>query len=245
MEGALKEFTSTVISNRQVAANTYLLTLECSMDSYNPGQFTMVKAPSPGAFLRRPLGIMELKDGVLVLLYKTRGEGTMALSMLKEGERVSVIGPLGNGFNTDREGQIVYVAGGIGLPPLLSLYNRIKKGKFLIGARSEEDIPFDYIPGKAEIATEDGSFGFKGLVTELLSGMHLKKPSQIFTCGPLAMLKEVAAISRNIGISCQVSLEERMACGFGVCAGCVVKTISGNKSVCAAGPVFNAEEIIW
>jgi dihydroorotate dehydrogenase electron transfer subunit len=245
MEDALKEFTSTVISNRKVAANTYLLTLECAMDSYNPGQFVMVKASSPGAFLRRPLGIMELKDGVLVLLYKTRGEGTIALSMLKEGETVSVIGPLGNGFNIDGEGQVVYVAGGIGLPPLLSLYNRLKKGKFLIGARSEEDIPFDYIPGKAEIATEDGSFGYKGLVTELLSVMHLKKPSQIFTCGPLAMLKEVAILSKNMGISCQVSLEERMACGFGVCSGCVVKTVFGNKSVCASGPVFNAEEIIW
>ncbi len=188
---------------------------------------------------------MELKDEVLVLLYKTRGEGTIALSMLKEGETVSVIGPLGNGFDIDREGQVVYVAGGIGLPPLVSLYNRLKKGKFMIGAKSDEDIPFDYIPGKAEIATEDGSVGYKGMVTELLSVMHLKNPSAIYACGPLAMLKEVAAISKNTGIPCQVSLEEKMACGFGVCSGCVVKTVSGNKSVCAAGPVFNAEEIIW
>jgi dihydroorotate dehydrogenase electron transfer subunit len=245
LEDVLKEFMSTAISNRQVAANTYLLTLECGMDSYCPGQFVMLKAPSPGAFLRRPLGIMELKDGVLVLLYKTRGEGTIALSMLKEGETVSVIGPLGNGFNIDGEGQVVYVAGGIGLPPLVSLYNRLKKGKFLIGARSDEDIPFDYIPGKAEIATEDGSVGYKGMVTELLSVMHLKNPSTIFACGPLAMLKEVAVLSKNMGIPCQVSLEERMACGFGVCSGCVVRTATGNKSVCASGPVFNAEEIIW
>jgi dihydroorotate dehydrogenase electron transfer subunit len=245
LEDVLKEFMSTAISNRQVAANTYLLTLECGMDSYCPGQFVMLKAPSPGAFLRRPLGIMELKDGVLVLLYKTRGEGTIALSMLKEGETVSVIGPLGNGFKIDGEGQVVYVAGGIGLPPLVSLYKRLKKGKFLIGARSDEDIPFDYIPGKAEIATEDGSVGYKGMVTELLSVMHLKNPSTIFACGPLAMLKEVAVLSKNMGIPCQVSLEERMACGFGVCSGCVVRTVTGNKSVCAAGPVFNAEEIIW
>jgi dihydroorotate dehydrogenase electron transfer subunit len=241
----LKELTSTVISNRQIASNTYLLTLKSDMDPYSPGQFVMVKAPSPGAFLRRPLGIMELNDGVLALLYKTRGEGTIALSMLKEGEAISVMGPLGNGFSLEDEGQVVYVAGGIGLPPLLSLYNKLKKGKFLIGAKSEEDIPFDYIPSKAEITTEDGSVGYKGLVTELFSGMSLKKPCMVYACGPMAMLKEVADISRHMDIHCQVSMEERMACGFGVCAGCVVKTISGNKSVCALGPVFNAEEIIW
>jgi dihydroorotate dehydrogenase electron transfer subunit len=245
MEGSLKELTSTVISNRQIAANTYLLTLECKMDPYSPGQFVMVKAPSPGAFLRRPLGIMELKDGVLALLYKTRGEGTIAISMLKESETISVMGPLGNGFRLEDEVQAVYVAGGIGLPPLLSLYNKHKKGKFLIGAKSEEDIPFDYIPARAEIATEDGTVGYKGLVTGLFSGMSLKKPCTVYACGPVAMLKEVAEISKRMNISCQVSLEERMACGFGVCAGCVVKTVSGNKSVCALGPVFNAEEIIW
>ncbi len=245
MEGSLKELKATVISNRQIAANTYLLTLECEMDPYIPGQFVMVKAPSPGAFLRRPLGIMELKDGVLALLYKTRGEGTIALSMLREGERISIMGPLGNGFSIEDKGQVVYVAGGIGLPPLLSLYNKIKKGKFLIGAKTEEDIPFDYMPARAEIATEDGSVGYKGLVTGLFSGMSLKKSCMVYTCGPLAMLKEVADIARRMEISCQVSLEERMACGFGVCAGCVVKTVSGNKSVCALGPVFNAEEIIW
>lgn len=245
MEVSLKELTSTVISNRQIASNTYLLSLECEMDPYIPGQFVMVKAPSPGAFLRRPLGIMELKEGVLALLYKTRGEGTIALSMLKEGEAISVMGPLGNGFRIEDEAQAVYIAGGIGLPPLLSLYNKIKKGNFLIGARSEEDIPFDYIPARAEIATEDGSVGHKGLVTDILSGMNLKKPNIIYACGPVAMLKKVADISRHMNIPCQVSLEERMACGFGVCAGCVVKTVSGNKSVCALGPVFNAEEIIW
>jgi dihydroorotate dehydrogenase electron transfer subunit len=245
MEGSLKELTSTVISNRQIASNTYLLTLECEMDPYDPGQFVMVKAPSPGAFLRRPLGIMELKDGVLALLYKTRGEGTIALSMLKEGETISVMGPLGKGFSIDDEAQVVYVAGGIGLPPLLSLYNKLKRGKFLIGAKSEEDIPFDYMPAKAEISTEDGSVGYKGLVTELLSGMSLKKPCMVYACGPMAMLRETADISRNKDIPCQVSMEERMACGFGVCAGCVVRTTSGNKSVCALGPVFNAGEIIW
>ena len=182
---------------------------------------------------------------MLVLLYKTRGEGTIALSMLKEGETISVMGPLGNGFSIEDEGKVVYVAGGIGLPPLLSLYNKLKKGKFLIGAKSEEDIPFDYIPAKAVIATEDGSVGYKGLVTELLSGLSLKKPCMVYACGPMAMLREAADISKHMDIPCQVSMEERMACGFGVCAGCVVKTLSGNKSVCALGPVFNAEEIIW
>jgi dihydroorotate dehydrogenase electron transfer subunit len=224
---------------------TYLISLECGLDGFEPGQFVMLKIPSQCTFLRRPFGIMGLSRGVLALLYKIRGEGTHAMSGLKEGETVSVIGPLGTGFNAGIKGQAIYVAGGAGLPPLLALYNKTNRGEFLLGVKTEDDIPFDYIPGKTRIASEDGSIGYKGLVTDLLSGLKIKTPSVIYTCGPLPMLKEVSLIAESIGAKCQVSLEERMACGFGVCSGCVARTVKGNRSICVNGPVFDASELLW
>jgi len=221
------------------------MSIDCGLESYKPGQFVMLKSPSSGVFLRRPFGIMELKDGILALLYKIRGQGTLSMSTLTEEDTVSIEAPLGNGFNLNYEGQVVYVAGGAGLPPLISLHSHLKKGNFLFGVKTESEIPFDYIPGKTTIATEDGTYGFKGFVTDVLKEIKIEKPLTIYACGPAQMLKQVSDIAKNIGAKCQVSYEERMACGFGVCSGCVVKTVSGNKSVCVNGPVFNAEEILW
>ena len=236
-----------VVGNREVAECTYLLTLECDMVSYQPGQFVMLKAGAArDPLLRRPLGIMEYGSGTLALLYKVKGDGTRLISELHQDERVSVLGPLGSGFQPPPENAaVVYVAGGTGAPPLIALASHLKHGRFLFGARNREDIPFECLPHDCQITTEDGSCGTKGLVTQALSGALGTGPSMVYACGPVAMLKEVSVLAKAAGASCQVSLEERMACGFGVCAGCAVETLRGIERVCSEGPVFNAEEIIW
>jgi len=236
-----------VVGNREVAGRTYLLTLECDMEAYRPGQFVMLKAGGVSdPLLRRPLGIMEYRSGTLALLYKVKGEGTRLISGLHQDDRVAVLGPLGQGFqDPPQEATVIYVAGGTGAPPLIALASHLKRGRFLYGARTREDIPFECLPHECLICTEDGCCGTKGLVTQALSSALGHGMSMVYACGPLPMLKKVWTLAQAAGALCQVSLEERMACGFGVCAGCAVETVKGIARVCSEGPVFRAEEIVW
>jgi len=236
-----------VVGNREVARRTYLLTLECNMETYRPGQFVMLKAGNASdPLLRRPLGIMEYRSGTLALLYKVKGDGTRLISELHQDDRMAVLGPLGKGFQDPaQDAAVTYVAGGTGAPPLIALAAHLKRGRFLFGARTREDIPFECLPHDSLICSEDGSYGAKGLVTQALSAALGGGPSMIYACGPLPMLKEVWALAKAAGALCQVSLEERMACGFGVCSGCAVETIKGIERVCSEGPVFRAEEVLW
>lgn len=198
------------------------------------------------------------------ILYEIRGAGTELLSRKKPGEFLDIIGPLGNGFNFMPGGSqrtSVLVAGGMGVAPLFFLAERLaarknQKSKIkhlvLIGAKTKDHIlcaqEFKKIGYDVKIATDDGSQGFKGYVSDLLDkklkAMHYERAT-IYACGPQPMLQEVQNIARAHSLSAQISLEAHMACGIGACLGCVVDTVDGFKRVCKDGPVFEAGKIVW
>ncbi len=245
----------TIVRNCEVAENTFYMLLEGEHPLCAPGQFSMVQVNRGMApFLRRPLAILGQDRRHQELLYRVKGEGTRILSGKREGETVKVLGPLGRGFTRHDGKNIIYVAGGTGLPPILSLAERVRSGHFIIGARNRHDLPLlERIQSiqntQTIVMTEDGSLGRKGLATEAISDVisSTDTPDEnfIYACGPEGMLREVCRLAAKTGIPCEISLEERMSCGFGACTGCMVRTVNGNKRVCKEGPVFNALDIIW
>jgi dihydroorotate dehydrogenase electron transfer subunit len=248
-----KDVECTILKNEEVASDTFHLMLQGDMPLSEPGQFAMVKVcRSNEPFLRRPLAILSQDGGTIEMLYRVKGSGTQLLSQKKPEERLNILGPLGESFKKPIGGKIIYVAGGTGLPPILSLAERIKAGTFIFGAKSAREIPFpdriEAIPGTETLfMTEDGTKGQKGLASDALRKIVLRDGSDVtvYGCGPLGLLKATSAIAATHGVRCQLSLEERMSCGFGACSGCIVKTVHGNMRVCREGPVFNAYDIDW
>ncbi|MCX5686510.1 MAG: dihydroorotate dehydrogenase electron transfer subunit [Candidatus Omnitrophica bacterium] len=258
----MKRLQCGISENEKIAQSFYKMRVESLYLARNskPGQFIEVQC-SDGIepLLRRPLGVHRILKNGIDLLYEVVGKGTAMLSEKKAGEEIDLIGPLGNGFMLNEK--TILVAGGIGIAPLLALaeqlaYSKKQKIHVFIGAKTKEHIicaeDFKKIGCDVSVSTEDGSRGYKGLVTNLLNKLfddETIKPSNdttIYACGPVGMLKTVARIAKTNQIPCQVSLEERMACGVGVCLGCPVKVKGGEyKMVCKDGPVFNAEEIAW
>jgi dihydroorotate dehydrogenase electron transfer subunit len=192
------------------------------------------------------------------VLFKVVGNGTRILSEIEPGEDLDLIGPLGNGFTIDASKELaIIVGGGAGAAPLLCLAKELKgktKGVYaLLGANNmnsvlcEED--FKALGIDTTVATDDGTYGLKGLITDVLLDVIGSKLSPlkccIYACGPRPMVKALGAISAEKDIPCRVSLEEWMACGIGACNGCTVKTKQGNKKVCSDGPVFDAGDIAW
>jgi len=219
-----------------------------------PGQFILIDCGAR-TFLKRPFSIHNLREDCFEILYKTVGKGTRALAKKRKEEFVNILGPLGQGFRIESKTKKIYlIGGGMGIAPLLFLansYPEIEREVF-IGASGLDELAFFARnnfrvvvgPEFIKIATEKGSYGHKGLVTDLLPSSFEEK-SQIFACGPPLMLKEVVKIALKNNVPCQVSLEARMACGLGVCRGCVIKTKSGLKAVCKDGPIFKSQEVIW
>jgi len=219
-----------------------------------PGQFVQVAVDSSKTtFLRRPISIcnVDAERNELWLLVREAGAGTAALVRGHKGDVINLLYPLGNGFSLNvKNGNILLIGGGVGVAPMFLLGKELKaSGKnpeFLIGARSEKYLLLsDEIAGigKLHISTDDGTAGEKGLVTE---NTVLAQPwDMIYCCGPAPMMKAVAAVARNIGAQCEVSLENMMACGLGACLCCVEKTVKGNVCVCTEGPVFNIDELTW
>ncbi len=209
-----------------------------------------------GPLLRRPFSVHTVKDGNVGLLYEVVGQATQILSRRKPGEELDVIGPLGNGFTFKSKHKTfnILVAGGMGVAPLTFLAEKLIKSKVvvLMGAKTKSQIicekKFKDLGCEVKIATDDGSKGFKGYVSELLSKelstANCQLPT-IYACGPKPMLKEVSRVSKKYTLPAQLSLEEHMACGIGACLGCVVNTKDGFKRVCKEGPVFSADKIIW
>lgn len=250
----MKDSKATVKENREVARDTYLMILEGDFPLSIPGQFAMIQIDCGNdPFLRRPLAILGQKDTELEFLYKVKGKGTMEMSRKRKGDMLSILGPLGKGFSTPQKDEsVVYIAGGTGVPPIIALAEQQKKGYLIVGARSKEDFPLrnriSNIQGiHVRITTEDGSLGQKGLATDVLDEIlaSISIPCIVYACGPNAMLKKISEQARRIGARCEVSLEEHMACGFGVCSACAVKTVTGNQRVCLQGPVFDAMLIQW
>ncbi|MGA2775310.1 MAG: dihydroorotate dehydrogenase electron transfer subunit [Candidatus Omnitrophota bacterium] len=244
-----------IIANNKISARYFKLTLNSAKITAHaqPGQFVEIRvADSDEPLLRRPLGIHRVKGDAFEILCEIVGRATAILSQRRNGEYLDIIGPLGNGFRLN--GQTIIVAGGMGVAPLVFLAERLAVSKplVLLGAKTKKSIlcekEFKKIGCDVKIATDDGSLGFKGKVTDLLRKLVSTvncQLSTIYACGPRPMLKAIARISKKYKIPAQVSLEEHMACGIGVCLGCVVNTKKGMQRVCKEGPVFEAKEIIW
>ncbi len=248
-----------VLANSLLCGSFYKLVLQNKSIAAKakPGQFVNIRVDKgQDLLLRRPLSIHLAKNDHLEIIYKVVGRGTEKLAQVKEQEKVDVIGPLGHGY-TLTEGKVLLVGGGTGIASLAFLAEALKikynsVPTVLIGAKSKEELlcsqELEKIGCPVKIATDDGSAGFHGLVTELfreIVAIFSTHPSMVYACGPLPMLRELVRLCRHLHIPCEVSLEEHMGCGVGACLGCVVKGAKGEYlRVCKEGPVFKASEVI-
>jgi dihydroorotate dehydrogenase electron transfer subunit len=298
-----------VIENKRIKSHYFLLNIHCPpiATKIQPGQFIMLKISEGNSpLLRRPFSVyksypnrhpQKRKSGNLFILYKRVGKGTQKMTEFEEGQRVDMIGPLGNGFTLPplpSSKNIILIGGGVGIASLFPIAERlthstipspafqdgVKKGRsgstlsklrpsgrrvegspsskiqVFIGSKTRNDLicaeDFKKLNLNSFVATEDGSLGFKGTVVDLFlyesKKFSRKSLNYVYSCGPFDMLKELARVLKSNRFLCQVSLEARMACGFGACWGCVVKTRNPKtpyQRVCKEGPVFNLKDIIW
>ena len=242
----------TIISNRRLTHKTWVMTLGGDTSAITaPGQF--VNIAIPGKYLRRPISICDYSHerGEVVLLYDVIGEGTKAMSEMKQGDNVDMLNGLGNGFSLDSGAESpLLLGGGIGCAPLLNLARALKRlGKnpiAILGYNKAADSFgmdkwFEEIGVEAHIATVDGSVGTKGFVTDVIREKNING-DYFHACGPMPMLK---ALCNGLDIPGEVSIESRMGCGFGACMFCSVETRDGSKRICKDGPIFRKEELIW
>ena len=243
----------TVVEAVRLNAFAYSFTLEAEgMTPEGPDQFVHVKC-GHSRLLRRPISICDWEENLLRIVFEVRGEGTEWLSRRKAGDRLDVLGPLGRGFRMDREGRYLLVGGGIGVPPMLGCAKwTAERSTAVLGFRSADRamLSKDFQKSCKEIflCSDDGSIGRHGFVDAQVRDILEKDKdfTAVLACGPKPMLKNVAAVAAGFGVPCQVSMEERMACGVGACLGCAIQMADGTmKHVCKDGPVFNAEEVDW
>lgn len=239
------------LNNRNVLLK---LTHHSALPKMLPGQFVQIEVPDGNVFLRRPISIhyIDKRSNELWLLVQVVGKGTKSLSDLKTGALVNLLLPLGNSFSmAKRMERVLLVGGGVGIAPLLLLGELLHQNgaivHFLLGGGSSADLLqlncFSAL-GTVHTTTEDGSAGQKGVVTQHTiwdsTSFH-----RVYTCGPTPMMKAVAALSKERGYSCEVSLENSMACGIGACLCCVTDSRDGHVCVCTDGPVFNTTTLKW
>jgi len=218
-----------------------------------PGQFVQVAIPdAPHTFLRRPISVNNVEDGMLWLLVRRAGEGTGHLASIPVGQKLDLLLPLGNGFTLPDSSlsHPLLVGGGVGIAPMLYLAKCLNatgiRPEILIGARTAADLlQVDELQryGTVHISTDDGSRGQHGVVTA--NSCLEERRDIIYCCGPTPMMHAVARYARHNNIPCFVSLENMMACGLGACLCCVEKTVHGNVCVCTDGPVFDINELNW
>jgi len=262
-----------VLRNERVQSIYFLLEIDCPpiATRIRPGQFVMLKV-SEGfhPILRRPFSVYKSypedppdkkKRGRFSVQYKVVGTGTQKMSEFRKGDQVDLIGPLGNGFTLPDplpSSDILFVGGGVGAVTLYPLGEVLRERKLsvFVGGRTKKDLlciqDFKNLNAAMFTATEDGSAGFKGTVIDLFSS-HIKKRKRhemgyVYSCGPIGMLEGLAQKIKGKGFIAQASLEARMACGFGACWGCTVRTRDPQtpyQRVCKDGPVFNLEQIDW
>jgi dihydroorotate dehydrogenase electron transfer subunit len=246
-----------VIENKRINPDSYVLELfsEEKLPDIKPGQFVQIRVDgSPETFLRRPISIynVDYKQNTIILLIQIVGKGTETVSKLKKGDLLNLIFPLGNSFSDPAVNEkILLVGGGVGIAPLFFLGKYLNSIGYipdmLFGFRTRERI-IEYEKfaklGKVYLTTEDGSEGEKGYVTNH-SVLSDCKYTMIYCCGPDPMMKAVAAYCKKNNVKCEVSLENLMACGCGICLCCIVDTARGNLCTCTDGPVFNINELKW
>ncbi len=255
-----------VVSVEQLASDVFSIWIkdEEITDNGKPGQFVSIYCRNQIRLLPRPISICEInrEEGLVRFVYRVVGKGTEELSKLKVSDSIQILGPLGNGYRLKGK-NVLIVGGGIGIPPLLELTKRLDAEKSIIlGYRDELFLNKDFEHyGKVYISTENGSVGTKGNVIDAIIANNLLDNSKvdsdsgsnidmIFACGPVPMLRGLKEFANKNNIKLQVSLEERMACGVGVCLSCVCKTKEKdsytnvhNTRICCEGPVFDANEV--
>ena len=232
------------------------LTSENPLPEMLPGQFVEVRVDeTPSVLLRRPISIhyYDKKANELGLLVQLVGNGTRWMATLKAGDVLNVVLPLGNGFTLPADNTVrpLLVGGGVGVAPLLYLGMKLKEmgitPTFLLGSRTENELmqiaEFEKV-GRVFITTENGAVGEQGYVTRH-SVLACEQFDQVYTCGPKPMMVAVARWAKGAGVACEVSLENKMACGVGACLCCVEDTKEGNVCVCKEGPVFSIDKLSW
>ena len=230
----------------------------------SPGQFYMLKGEdwNGNPLLPRPISVMDedFKAGKVSFLIKDLGTGSRMLTEMKAGDKLGATGPLGKPFPTEKAskgGEVLLIGGGVGVPPLYYLAKKLvaagSKPVFIEGAKNHGELllldEIENLGIEPVVATEDGSAGIKGLATDAAKD-HSATADTVYACGPYGMLRAVARLFDNGRTKCFVSLEERMACGYGVCLGCAVEIrTSANETrfdrVCVEGPVFDSRVVVW
>jgi len=240
-----------ILKNKNLSEECFLLEFENNFtEIFLPGNFVHIKIENN--FLRRPFSIAQYSKKSLQIVYKVVGIGTEQLSRKKEGDFLDILGPLGNSFPLFKHKKVCIIGGGTGVAPLLFLSKMLKKYDneitFFYGARNKNQILFQILPYGVNyvFSTEDGSFGKRGNIFDVFKKFN-NDFDVIYGAGPEPLLKKISSISKNIPIF--ISLENYMACGMGLCYGCVVK-VKDNKNweyrrVCKDGPVFEGRKIIW
>ena len=256
MTGRLYE-ESQIVSNVLIAPDVFTMIVQIPemVEDIKPGQFAMLYIDKGELILPRPISFCDvnLSRGTVQFVYKVVGAGTDALSKLHAWNKISVLGPLGNGYDTkgrnnERFSKVALVGGGIGIPPLhLLAKTLVTSGTYAdiyLGFSSSPILieRFRHLASRLHVTTESGSFGHAGNIIDLLS-THDMEYDQIFACGPKAMLTTLARFGKKKGIPCQVSLEEHMACGLGACVGCSIRVKDTYVRVCTEGPVFYDDEV--
>lgn len=248
----------TVRENQALSNTIFVLTIDAPeiVRLAKPGQFVHI-ACGEGNLLRRPISICQAHDGVLKIVFVVKGSGTKWLSARQPGDALDLLGPIGNGFDLTRLGdRPVFIGGGIGVPPMLQTMQAARENgaqpTAILGFRNQDAVILEddfRQAGTVYTATDDGSYGIHGFVSDVLQA-HIADFTSVCACGPKPMLRALAQIAEQAGLPCQVSMEERMGCGIGACLVCVcsLKNEDGSTRyghVCKDGPVFDAKEVQW
>ncbi len=244
-----KQGTYRLLSNKRLSATTFKMVLEGDTRYLtHSGQFVNVAVE--GKYLRRPISVCDYDDSTITLVYEIVGEGTRAMSLLRKGGKLDLLTGLGNGFDhTSDCRRPLLLGGGVGCAPLYNLAKQLlaegREAVVILGFNTADDIvladDFAELGISTFIATVDGTCGVKGFVTDVIRKAKIDY-DYFYACGPMPMLR---ALCMQLPCQGQVSLDERMACGFGVCMCCSVETVSGAKRICKEGPVFLKNELIW
>ncbi len=245
---------ATVVEQREIAAGIYSMWLQTEQiaEAAVAGQFLSIYSRDESRMLPRPISICELdrKKGSVRIVYRVAGKGTEEFSRMKAGEKLPVLGPLGNGFPLKKK-KAILMGGGIGIPPMVQLAKELDGEVQIIAGYRDELFLTEELEryGRLLIATEDGSAGTRGNVLDAVRENGVTG-ELIYACGPLSMLRAVKEYASRRGMECYLSMEERMACGIGACLACVCRSAETdshthvhNKRVCKDGPVFLSTEV--
>ena len=245
-------------AKEQLNATTYRFTIDCKDLAEESWCGRFINILCGEKTLRRPISISEIDKnaGTLTIVFEIRGEGTRWLAARSVGDTINILGPLGNGFFPETDKRGIFIGGGIGCPPMLGACQDYgKNAEAILGFRGKEQLilleDFKKCCKSVDVTTNDGSFGTKGFVTDVLrEKLADDKNCVVYACGPMPMLKGIAEMCKDFQVPCYVSLEQRMACGIGACLCCGQKIIDKDgvehiRHVCKDGPVFNGEEVVF